>query len=82
MRVVKPDEAQKFAQAFMESYVAMCECGSQEDVGNALMKLVSVAGLGMCAVVGQAEAVARLEATAAHIAKPQFSKPWTKESLQ
>lgn len=82
MPVVKPDEAERLAQAFMESYVAMCDCATQEDVGNVLMKLVSVAGLGMCAVVGQAEAVARLEGTAAHIAKPQYSKPWTKESLQ
>lgn len=80
--MIKPSEAEALANALIQDYVKACDCATQEDVGNVLMKLVSVAGLGMCATVGQAEAVARLEGTAAHIAKPQYSKPWTKATVQ
>lgn len=80
--MIKPAEAEALAKKLMEDYVKACDCATQEDVGNVLMKLVSVAGLGMCAVVGQAEAVQRLAGTAAHIAKPQYNKPWTKATVQ
>ena len=80
--MIKPDEAQVLAQKLMQDYVAACGSATQEDVGNVLMKLVSVIGLGMCATVGQAEAVMRLQGTAAHIAKPQFAGPWRKETVQ
>ena len=64
-------EAEKLAQQKMQEYVNACGCDTVEDVGNALLKLVSMCGLAMCATVGQHEAVARLEGTAAHIAKAQ-----------
>lgn len=59
--------------------VNACNLQTVDDAGNALMKLCSMAGLMMCATVGQEEAVARLEGTAAHIAKPQFSGAWKME---
>jgi hypothetical protein len=40
------------------------------------MKLASMCGLGMCATVGQEEAVARLQGTTDHIAKTQAGKNW------
>lgn len=74
--MVTQDEAEALAQQAMQDYVAKCGCNSTEEVGNALMKLVSMCGLGMCAIVGQPEAVARLEGTAAYIAKTQAGANW------
>jgi len=39
-------------------------------------------GLGMCATVGQAEAVARLQGTTDYIAKTQAGKNWKKDTVQ
>lgn len=80
--MITPDEAQALAKKLMQDYVKACGCDTQEDVGNVLMKLASVVGVGMCAVVGQSEAVARLAGTAAHISKPEFARPWVKGMVQ
>lgn len=77
--MVTAQEAEALAQDAMQKYISACGCDSQQDVGNALMKLGSMCGLGMCAVVGQSEAVARLEGTAAYIAKTQEGKNWRSE---
>ena len=77
--MITPQEAEALAQKAMQDYVNACKCSSPQDVGNALMKLVSMCGLGMCATVGQAEAVARLEGTAAYIAKTQTGVNWFME---
>ena len=69
-------EAEKLAQQKMQEYVNACKCDTVEDAGNALMKMVSMCGLAMCATVGQHEAVARLEGTAAYIAKTQTGVRW------
>lgn len=74
--MVTPDEAEALAQQAMQDYVAKCGCNSTEEVGNALMKLVSMCGFGMCATVGKPDAVARLEGTAAYIAKTQEGRHW------
>lgn len=74
--MITPKEAEKLAQKVMQNYVAECKCNSNEDVANVLMKLVSMCGLGMCAVVGQPDAVARLEGTTNYIAKTQAGKQW------
>lgn len=77
--MIAPSEAEALAQKAMQDYVNSCRCDTPQDVANALMKLVSMCGLGMCAVVGQPEAVSRLEGTAAHIAKTQEGKNWRSE---
>lgn len=77
--MITSQEAEALAQKAMQDYIAQCECNSTEDVGNALTKLVSMCGLGMCATIGQPEAVARLEGTAAYIAKTQAGKNWNME---
>lgn len=79
--MITPTEAEKLATQHVQDYVNACKCGDIVDVGNALMKLVSVAGLAMIATQGQAVAVARLEGTARHLAKPEFSKPWAAQKL-
>ncbi len=77
--MIKPEEAEALAQKMMQDYVNACKCDTTQDVANALMKLVSMCGLGMCATVGQPEAIERLEATAAYIAKAQAGKNWRSE---
>jgi len=78
-KMVTPKEAEALAQQAIQNYLNACHLQTVEDSGNALMKLCSVAGLMMCATIGQDEAVARLQGTAAHIAKPKFSGAWKME---
>lgn len=78
-QMVTPKEAEILAQQAIQTYLNSCHLQTPTDAGNALMKLCSVAGLMMCATVGQQEAVARLEGTAAFIAQHQFSGPWKME---
>lgn len=77
--MVTQQEAEALAQTAMQNYIKQCGCDSVRDVGNALMKLVSMCGLGMCATVGQGEAVEILEGAAAYIAKTQAGKNWRSE---
>jgi hypothetical protein len=77
--MITPQEAEELAQKTMQDYVNSCKCDTPQDVGNALMKLVSMCGLGMCATVGQTETVERLEGTAAYIAKTLAGKNWRSE---
>ena len=77
--MIAPQEAEALAQKTMQDYVNACNCDTPQDVGNALMKLVSMCGLGMCATVGQPEAVERLEGATAYIAKTQAGKNWRSE---
>lgn len=77
--MITPQAAEALAQKTMQDYVNACKCDTPQDVGNALMKLVSMCGLGMCATVGQPEAVARLEGTTAYIGKTEAGKTWRSE---
>jgi hypothetical protein len=80
--MIDSKSAEALAQQFMQDYVNKCDCKTQQDVANVLMKLTSMCGLGMCAVVGRAEAVSRLEGTAQYIAKAQAGVNWKKETVQ
>lgn len=53
----------------------------QEDAANVLMKLASMCGLAMCAVVGQEEAVNRMQGATNHISRAENSS-WKKETVQ
>ena len=77
--MITPKEAEALAQKAMQDYVNACKCDTPQDVGNALMKLVSMCGLGMCATVGQPEAVKRLEGAASYIAQTQAGNNWRSE---
>lgn len=74
--MISPIDAEELAQKTMQDYVHLCQCGNVNDVANALMKLVSMCGLGMCATVGQEEAVSRLQGTTDYIAKTQAGINW------
>jgi hypothetical protein len=77
--MITTQEAEALAQQTMQQYVASCGCDSREDIANALVKLISMCGLGMCAVIGQPEAVAWLQGTTDYIAKTQEGKNWNVE---
>ena len=79
--MITPKEAEKLAQQTMQDYVAQCKCNSNEDVANVLMKLVSMCGLGMCAVSGQEDAVSRLQGTTNYIATTQEGKHWVPQPV-
>lgn len=80
--MITPQQAEELANKTVETYVNACGCRDVQDVANVLMKLVSMCGLGMCATVGQPEAVARLQGTTDYIAKTQAGKNWRKEPVQ
>lgn len=80
--MVTQQEAEKLAHKHAQDYLNACGLDTVEDAANALMKLCSVAGVMMCATVGQDEAVARLECTVEFIAKPQFAGKWKQEAVQ
>ncbi len=71
-------EAEILANKTVQEYVHSCQCDNEQDVANVLMKLVSMCGLDLCAVVGQPEAVDRLQGTTNYIAKTQKGKHWKK----
>ncbi|WP_374499118.1 hypothetical protein [Zoogloea sp.] len=64
IEMITPKQAEALAQTSVQDYVNKCGCQTTEDIGNVLMKLVSLCGLAMCAVGGKVDAVARLKATA------------------
>jgi len=80
--VIKPKEAEKLANKTVEEYVNSCDCKNEQDVANVLMKLASMCGLGMCAVVGQKEAVDRMQGTTNHIAKNEGIADWKRSTVQ
>lgn len=80
--MISAQQAEQLAQEAMQAYVNKCGCDNEQDVANVLMKLASMCGLGMCAVVGQPEAVSRLQGTTDYIAKAQAGANWKKETVQ
>jgi hypothetical protein len=80
--MITPQDAEKLANKTIEDYVNACGCRNEQDVANVLMKLSSMCGLGMCAVVGQVEAVDRMRGTADHIAMSKVGTSWKREVVQ
>ncbi|WP_295441577.1 hypothetical protein [uncultured Thiodictyon sp.] len=77
--MVTPQAAEKLARDALQRYVNACGCNTPEDSANVMMKLVSMCGLAMCAVVGQPEAVDRLQGTTDYIAQTQSGVQWRTE---
>lgn len=77
--MITQQEAEALAKQHMTDYVNSCGCQTNEDVANVLMKLVSVCGVGMCAVVGNADAVARMQGTTAFVRKSMVGISWKQE---
>ncbi|VVM98973.1 hypothetical protein [Pseudomonas fluorescens] len=72
--MITPEEAEALAHTAVEAFINRCGCKSIDDVGNVLMKLVSMTGLALCATQGQEKAVDIIEGVAAHVAKPKYAK--------
>lgn len=64
--MITPQEAEKRAHELIEQYVNAASCDTIEDVANVLMKLASLTGLAMAAVVGRDEAVGRMVSVVAN----------------
>jgi hypothetical protein len=77
--MLKPQQAELLANTLVQQYVNKCDCQTPEDVANALMKLASMCGLAMCAVVGRDESVARLQGTADYISSTEAGRNWRVE---
>ena len=80
--MITPKEAEKLATKHVQEYVNACGAENLEDIGKVLLKLLSVTGQAILATQGQETAVAMLEGTAKHLAKPEFSKPYRMSVLQ
>jgi hypothetical protein len=74
--MITQKEAEKLAKQHMTDYVNACNCQTQEDVANVLMKLASVCGVGMCAVVGYADSVARMQGITYFINETMSGETW------
>jgi len=70
-----PDEAEKLAKDAISAYLRDCRMTDGAQLGNYLMKLVSVAGVLMAAGTGSEDAAARLEGTAKFILKTMPKQP-------
>lgn len=70
-----PDEAEQMAKDAIAGYLRECRMTDGAQLGNYLMKLVSVASVLMAAGEGSAEAALRLEGTAQFILKTMPKKP-------
>ncbi len=77
--MITPVEAEELATKYVQEYVNACGCRNIEDVGNVLLKMLSVTGQAIVATQGQNTAVAMVEGTARHLAKPEFSEPYRME---
>ena len=80
--MLTPKKAEQLASKILEDYVNACECKDEQDVANVLMKLVSLCGLAMCAVVGQKEAIERMQGTTNYISRKENSASWDKTVVQ
>lgn len=65
--MITPKDADALAHSTIENYVACCHCRTPQDMANVLMKLASMSGLAMMAVVGKEEAIDRLTGTTNHL---------------
>lgn len=77
-----PAEAEELAKKAVGDYLTACRMADATNLGNYLMKLVSVAGVVMAQAEGSTEAALRLEGTARFIHKTMPKKPGTLRRVQ
>lgn len=78
--MITPSEADALAEKVINEYLSACGPKTREDAGNALMKLASMCGLCMCAIVGKEDAVDRLNGTVERISRAQDGVNWAVKS--
>lgn len=77
-----PAEAETLAKKAVGDYLTACRMTDREQIGNYLMKLVSVAGVVMANAEGSEVAADRLSGTAAFIFKSMPKKPANLRPMQ
>lgn len=77
-----PAEAEYLAKKAVSEYLNSCRMADATNLGNYLMKLVSVAGVVMANAEGSVEAALRLQATAAFILKTMPKEPAALQPVQ
>lgn len=77
-----PDEAEELAKKAVGDYLTACRMADREQIGNYLMKLVSVAGVLMAQAEGSDVAAERLAGTAAFVFNTIPRKPATLRPVQ
>jgi len=80
--MIDQKEGERLANNAVNEYLSACNCNTIEDAGNAIMKLASMCGLAMCATVGYADAVERLQGVTDYIKKSQRRTTWRQETVQ
>lgn len=78
--MITQNDAEALANKVVQDYVNTCNCETEEDMANVLMKLFSMCGLAMVAVSGHSEGVARMVATVEYICNRNDS--FTKSTVQ
>lgn len=78
--MITPEEAEKRAHDVIEKFVNDAGCEHTGDVANVLMKLASMCGLAMVAVVGRSEASARMVSVAANTSHANVSEGMIKSA--
>ncbi len=79
--MITQQEAEKLATEKIQEYVNACDCMNTDDVGNVLMKMLSVTGQAILATQRQEKAVEIIKGTANHIAKPKFKNGYKQEPV-
>jgi hypothetical protein len=77
-----PEEAEKLAKKFVSAYLTACRITDQNQIGNYLMKLCSVAGVVMANAEGSEAAAERLTGTAAFVFQTMPKTPGTLHRVQ
>ncbi len=77
-----PDQAEEFAKKAVGDYLTACGMTHPSQIGNYLMKLVSVAGVLMAQAEGSKAAAERLSGTAAFVFNNMPRKPATLHKAQ
>ena len=76
--MISEANVESLSQKIMLDYVKACACRSMSDVSDALAVLTQSCAEGLCAAVGQNEAVAQLEKIAFHLAETLPGVDWAK----
>lgn len=67
--MVTQEFAERLARQHVQEYVNSCECLTVEDIGNVLLKMLSVTAVSIMATNGKETAISMLEGTAGFIDK-------------
>ena len=79
---ITPEKAEELAKKAVAEYLSNCKLQDTSQIGDVLMKLVSVAGVVMAQAEGSDTAYQRLACTAEFVAKNMPAEPGTLRPVQ